>query len=287
MLTVSIELQKAFGNTKFLIALAFGCLLALISAVGNIAVYQNTLDQIIEWWDVVALDLSASSCFRFFMTSDYIQPTTDLFYALIPLLAAMPYGWSLCEEKNKGYLQNVYIRSKRKQYLAAKAFAAASSGFVVIAIPLVLNLLLCACFIPAYPTDISSVFTTGIYDSLMLVELYYSAPIAYVCFLVVLTGVFGAAWALLVLVIGGYAHDSVRLIAGLFVLLYMFGALDYKLGVFIAGSGTEFTILSPLIWLRGVVITGQTSLMVAGAWVCALLIISLLFASHFRKEDVL
>lgn len=281
------ELRKAFINMKFLVALVFGCVLALISALGNILVYENTLQEILQWWGLVAPDLSASSCFRFFMTADYIQSTTDLFYALIPLLAAVPYGWSLCKEKKTNYLDNIYVRAKRSRYLAAKALAAASSGFIVVSIPLVLNILVCSSFIPAYPTNVSSVFNTGIYDSLMFANLYYANPVLYTCFYIVLAGVFSAAWATFVLFIGGYMHDSVRLIAGLYVLLYLFSSLDYKLGVFITGSGTEFTVLSPFIWLRGVTISGNTDFLVACIWILCLLAVSVLCALHLRKEDML
>lgn len=113
---LATEIRKAFGNTWFIVATLFGCLLALISATGNIILYHETMRQILEWWGIIAPNLSASSCFRFFITSDYIQPSTDLFYALVPLLAALPYGWSLCSEKRRGYLNNVFVKSKRGRY---------------------------------------------------------------------------------------------------------------------------------------------------------------------------
>lgn len=284
---LATEIRKAFGNTWFIVATLFGCLLALISATGNIILYHETMRQILEWWGIIAPNLSASSCFRFFITSDYIQPSTDLFYALVPLLAALPYGWSLCSEKRRGYLNNVFVKSKRGRYFFAKAFAAATSGFAVVVLPLLLNCLICACFIPAYSTDIATVFNTGIYDSIMALSLYYSCPVLFVGFYIVLTGLFGAAWAVFALFLGGYAYDSVRLIAGLFVCLYLFGALDYKIGILLTGSGTEYVSLSPLIWLRGVAINGHTDIAAVLVWLSCLTMISIVLALRLRKGDVL
>ena len=64
---LATEIRKAFGNTWFIVATLFGCLLALISAMGNIILYHETMRQILEWWGIIAPNLSASSCFRFFI----------------------------------------------------------------------------------------------------------------------------------------------------------------------------------------------------------------------------
>ena len=287
MNAVSVELRKAFGNRWFAISLFVGCALALWSAAGSCALYRNTLAEIVEWWGLVAPSLSASSCFRFFMVSDYIQSATDLFYALIPLLAAMPYGWSLCEEKRRGYVHQAFLKCGRVQYVARKALAAAASGAAAVAVPLVLNCVVCICFIPAYSPDVVTVFNTGIYETVMCSELYYNAPFVFVGLYIALTALFSAGWAAFALLMGGLAHDSVRLIAGLFIFLYLFASVEYKLGVLFAGSATDYLSTSPLIWLRGVAISGATDIVVAMLWLIALLSLSIVFVLRWRREDVL
>lgn len=110
MRVVLVEMRKAFLNRWFALALAVGCSLALVSAIGSIALYNETLGYILESWGFSAPLLSASSCFRFIMTSDYVQGSTDLFYALLPLLAALPYSWSLCAEKSEDILTMLSLR---------------------------------------------------------------------------------------------------------------------------------------------------------------------------------
>lgn len=287
MNVAAVEVRKAFGNRWFAVSLFVGCVLALASAVGSCVLYGDTLAEIIEWWGLVAPSLSAVSCFRFFMTSDYIQAPTDLFYALVPLLATVPYGWSLCEERHRGYAQHAFLQCGRVRYVAGKALAAAASGGVVVAVPLILNCVACACFIPAYEPDVATVFNTGVYETVMGSELYYNVPVLFVGFYIALTALFGAGWAAFVLLMGGYAHDGVRLIAGLFVLLYLFGSLEYKLGVLLAGSAIDYLSTSPLVWLRGVAIGGNTDVVVAVAWLVGLLALSVAFAVRWGKEEVL
>ena len=205
MKVLLVEMRKAFGNRWFVLSLCIGLFLALLSATGSILLYQETEKQVVEWWGLVNPLLSASSCFRFFMQSDYIQLGTDLFYALLPLMAVMPYGWSLCQEKKTGYLQNIFVRVSRIRYLGSKAIAAALSGGFVVLFSLILNCVVCSSFIPAYAPDIASVFNTGIYEFIMGSELYYNNPILFACFYLLISFLFfcrmgsnyGSYWRLL------------------------------------------------------------------------------------------
>lgn len=282
-----LELRKAFINRWFVIALCVGLVLATISAYGVVFLYMETERMMLEWWGVTNPFLSVSSCYRFFMTSDYTQASTDLFYALLPLLAVLPYGWSLCQEKQSGYLQNIYVRVERTRYLGCKACAAALSGGTVVLAPLLLNCIICACFIPAYTPDVVSVFHTGIYESVMGSQLYYQSPLLFVGLYLILSFLFSGVWSAFVVLIGGFAKDSVRLLAGSFLVLYLLAALEYKFGILFSGSGTEYLSLSPLVWLRGVSFGGYTEIGVAVVWLLVLMLFVVICICCHRKEDML
>lgn len=153
--------------------------------------------------------------------------------------------------------------------------------------PLLLNIVLCACFIPAYAPDATTVFYTGVYDSVMASELYYDTPILFVTLYVVLTALFAASWAALTLLVGGYMNDSVRLIAGMFLCVYLFASLEYQLGVLFVGSATEYLSVSPLAWLRGVSIRGNTSIIPALVWLVVSIAVCSILWFRWRKEDAL
>ena len=283
----AVEVQKALVNRWFVLSLCFAALLSMLSAFGAVFLYLETEQRMVEWWGLVSPFLSASTCFRFFMVADYSQAATDLFYALLPLIAVMPYSWSLCQERKTCYLQNALVKTTRNRYLAGKAFAAALSGGLVVFFSLALNCVLCACFIPAYAPDVSSVFQTGIYDSVMGSELYYNDPVAFTALYLFLSFVFSALWAGFVLLLGGLAEDSTRLLAGSFLVLYLFSSFEDKMGILLFGSGTEYISISPLVWLRGVSIQGATEPWVPVLWVGVLVALSLSLLVRYGKEDVL
>lgn len=287
MSALFIEMRKAFINRWFLIAIIAGTVTALASAMGSIMLYGTSLDYIQEWWGLVDPALSNVSCFRFFMTSDYIQAATDFFYALLPLFAMVPYSWSLCKERGKNYVQGAFLQCGRSHYMAAKALAAAASGGIVVAVSLSLNCLACACFIPAYTPSVVTVFNTGVYETVMGSELFYNAPALFVVFYVVLSILFSSCWAALVQLLGWFAKSSVRLISGMFLLLYLFTGLEHKIAVLAIGDANNYISASPLIWLRGVAVSGGTDFAVAASWLVGLLLLSCLLVLSSRKDDVL
>ncbi len=284
---LSAEMYKAFYNRWFAVALSAGIVLGIISAMGTIVLYLETEKQMVEWWGLTNPLLSASSCFRFFMISDYTQPATDLFYALLPLIAVMPYGWSLCQEKKAGYLRNVFVRVSRVRYLSNKVVAACVSGGLAVILPLILNAILCACFIPAYTPDVSTVFNTGIYEFVMGSELYYKNPILFVFLYLSVSFLFSAFWAGFVVLLGGFTGSSARLMAGSFLLLYLLGSFEAQIGILLFGSGIEYLSVSPLVWLRGVAISGYTDIRATTVWLLILIVSVAILLLHWREKDVL
>lgn len=198
MAVFAVELKKALANRWFAVALGIGAVLAIASAMGNIVLYQNSIEQIISLGDSVDKGLSALSVFRMVMPADYIQPATDLFYALLFLMAVVPYGWSSSQEWQKGYVCQILSRETRRRYFVAKGAASFVAGACAIGFPLALNFIVCACWIPMFPTDVETVFNTGIYRSVMWSSLYYLHPGLYVVGYAALASVFAGLWAALI-----------------------------------------------------------------------------------------
>lgn len=72
-----------------------------------------------------------------------------LFFTFLPILAALPYGCSCQQELKEGYDKIVEVPTGRAKYLAV--FLAGGS---CIAMPLIGNFILTACFVPAVkPTN--------------------------------------------------------------------------------------------------------------------------------------
>lgn len=77
---------------------------------------------------------------------DYHFAYNTIFYMLLPLLASFAYAGSYFEDLRGGYLKNLILKTSRKKYFAAKYIVSFLSGSMAVAIPLVLNLMMCMAF---------------------------------------------------------------------------------------------------------------------------------------------
>lgn len=121
----------------------------------------------------------------FFEMVDYAIPVTqvwigtsnvghDLYFFLLPLLCAVPYGASYAMERKSGYICNVITRVDSRTYRRAKLGAVFISGGLVSVIPLIFNLMLCMCFVPVmFPLAGSGLF--AVMDSSFLSGLFFSS----------------------------------------------------------------------------------------------------------------
>jgi len=208
---VRCEIRKAFCNRWFFIALAAGCMLAAISAISNALVdYEANLVGI-EYLDSKWLDFSSSSCFKYWIVIDFIQPTTGLFFLLLPLLAVLPYAWSYLEERKSGYVGSVVVHTARIKYFFAKYIAVFLSGALAVAIPIVLNFLICACFMPARMPDVFAVIYFGIFEENLWSEVFYTNPFLYVALFTLLNFAFSGLWAVTVFALSGLLRNRVAL----------------------------------------------------------------------------
>lgn len=93
------------------------------------------------------------SCTGFSLFTSWIalHPTGSgsmLFYLILPILSAIPYGWSYCWDRKTGYYHQVITRMGRKSYFAAKNLAVFISGGLAAGLPVLMDLLACAMFLP-------------------------------------------------------------------------------------------------------------------------------------------
>ena len=243
------EIKKAFGGKMFFICLAIGTVIALISAGQNLPQY---------WAAEVDYEFAKENGMVFnpmhpifspytsWIGGDYQFSMSPLFYMLLPLLAGLAYGWSFSVERKSGYAAQVISRStKKSQYFLAKYVATFLAGGAVVAIPLLLNLVTISCFIPAYPPDIFyKMYYFMSYHYLR--GLFYSSPLAYVGYVILLDFVFAGLFAVVCVALGFFVKNKFAV-----VLLPFLGVLAVQyLQDNVFGSLIEGTV-SPMEFLRG------------------------------------
>ena len=263
------EVRKAFTNRWFAVSLVIGCTLVAISATFNTMAGYQVNELWSQYLDTKWLDLSSSSCFKYWLVVDFIQPTASLFFQLLPLLAVLPFSWSYLEESKIGYISSLITRANRKHYFLSKYIAVFLSGAIVITIPIILNFLICACFIPARLPDVFAVIYFGIYEQALWSEVFYNNPYLYVALFTSLNFVFSGIWATTVFALSAIIKNRVALIILPYLFLVYVDIVSKR--VFLDHIRIELT---PFGFLRG---TGTA--FPANGYVVALVLVVLFFIS--------
>lgn len=154
-----------------------------------------------------------------------IQWQQYLYFLIIPLLASLPYGASLFDDRKNGYIKSAIIRCGKKDYYCAKWMAVFFSGGCAAVIPLVFNLLVTMMFLSsACPEVTSSVYSVG--SRTMFAGVFYSHPFIYLAIYFVIQFIFAGLFACIALVVSDmteyrFVVDAAPLIVYVFICAVM------------------------------------------------------------------
>ena len=109
----------------------------------------------------------------------------SLFFFVFPLLVCIGYGWSFRQELETGYINQIISRVGKKRYYTSKYVSTFLSGGMILALPLLLNLIVGMTFCNlALPDETSLYFNMG--NRNFLGPLFFTHPLWF-CFLYMLT----------------------------------------------------------------------------------------------------
>ncbi len=289
---IATDLRKAFGtNPWFWGALAVGLALAALSAVQTAAVFQNTLELALKYWDKSDALYSATSCFAFWMPVDPSQWPMGVYLLIWPLLAALPYAWSWSAEKNAGLVAQQVARAPRLECFAAKAVATFLSAAAVVAVPFLANLVMCACIAPASPNWVSDVLYLGVTSDAPFSTLFYNAPLVFCLLWTVVAAVVAGLWAVLVLALTALLDNFAPTLVASYLVLHMLSYVGSQLSTILLAQVGEDIARSSLLSLNLFSVVGVRSQPDAVATLIAavavLVLGSALAAGLSLKRDVL
>lgn len=248
---LKMECKKAFKNKYFYISLGIGMLFSFMSFLYNVEGYE------LFQKDVEQLSgnpmIQAQGLYNTWIGGETISLGFTLFYTLIPILAAIPFGWSFCRERNSGYLKCIATRCSRKTYYMAKYIAVFLSGGAVIFIPLLANFILTACFVPAVKPSIIYLMYYTVGHGSLLSKLFYTHPTIYVVFFLLMDFIFAGLFAVMSYAFSLYVKNWVGVIILPFLCLlglhYSRVLLAYKV----------YEEISPLNYLHATCIENDTN----------------------------
>ena len=157
--------------------------------------------------------------------------TTSVFCSLAPLLAVLPYAWSMHAERISGYDTQILARIPRMQRLRAKLFATFCSGAVVTGITLVLNFLILAPLLPANIAFYEDANILGIYYDALFAHWFYNAPWLYVMCYTALDMFLMGCWAALVLSLSVVLSNRVSVMVVPYLALYGWNYMNAELSL--------------------------------------------------------
>lgn len=176
-----IELKRAFGNIFFLMAFVITMGICVWHFKENVWVLRN--------WVYGYKDSYPLSAFGKWIGGENssLQPT--LYYLIIPILCAIPYGKTYYFDLKSGYINQLIIRGEKKDYLVAKLMAAFLNGAVLSAVPLLFDFLLTGTVLPAImPQSGSGLFSIS--PGSIMSELFYVHPYLYLLLYLLLNATF-------------------------------------------------------------------------------------------------
>lgn len=126
---------------------------------------------------------------------------TETFFLIFPILAVIPLGYSLVSDNSTGYTIHMFTLGKRKHYYSARFISAFLVGGIVVAFPLIVNMLLYLGGNPSICPEPAN-GTSPIITESMWALLYYTHPIIYEILYVMIDFVFGGIFSCFAAAIG-------------------------------------------------------------------------------------
>ena len=226
--TLRIELWKSIHNKMFFLSLGVGIFLALadsyFSYLSVREMHQTNLDILTAGYGTGSH--AGFSLFVYWMPINGFQITSTYFYLIWPALAAIPYGWSYCQERRSGVMQQIITRSNKRTYFHSKYIAVFVSGGLAVMLPVLLNLMVDALICPY---ELPVLGLVPIFNGNFLSGLYYTSPWVYAICWCAMEFLFGGVVACLCFIIGSMLRFQVMTILVPLVLLTVFDSVSVRI----------------------------------------------------------
>lgn len=188
---LKIEISRAFRTKGMLFSLIGGCVLSVLHIIQyQIPAHQTLLQRAFE----TAPIWTPSNVAGTWIAGNGYNLEGFAYFLVVPILAMLPYGVSYFSDQEQGFLKNIYMRVKRRDYLKAKYIATFLSGGFAVTVPLLINVLCCMCLVPnLLPSTILP--QNGICAVHVWNEIYFSHPLLYITIFLLIDFCFGGIFA--------------------------------------------------------------------------------------------
>lgn len=281
---VAIEWKKLLRCKPFWAVLTVGIVCAAMAAAGEVSSYLQNEPTRASTMEYAYHQPFAFSPYTRWIPVDRIEFWANLFVFIAPMLIALAYSWSLRSELLTGYAQNLYVTVTRPRYYLSKAIVTFIAGGLTVALPLIIDFGILACFLPLYTPSIIDVTAFGIYSQVPLSQLFYQAPWLFVIARLLIDFALAGLWATLVLGLSLFLRNRVVLMVGPYLILIALKYGSEQLYALIHFSGPSITLID---LLRSSGDAYNYTLESLAACTLLMLLASVVLPLVARKRDVL
>lgn len=211
---IKIEIYKFFHCKPFYITLCIAVLIVCLDVFQNYLLVNSYINTV----DVSTFGYQSINLFIRWIGINQDTIGYLVFYNTIPLLVAIPFGWSYAVEC-KGYTNQVITRTSKFAYLVSKYIAVFISGGLVVSVPLILNFGLNALVCPAAIPDVTSLLVP-MYQGSFLSYVFYSNPCMHTLLVIIMSFCWGGAVACIALSVSVCLKKVILSVLSPFVILY-------------------------------------------------------------------
>lgn len=254
------EFSRLWSNKILYLVFGIECLIVVIQFFSETFPYRGN--------GVYQLDFYPLSVFEKWIGGEKGSFYPTLYFMLLPILMAIPYGGTFLQDIRSGYVKHIFTRSGKRAYFLAKYVVSMVSGILGV-IPLICNFCITACVLPAVSPQAGE-GTFPLVNTSLYSELFYEHPYTYLAVWLVQDMIFLGALATVSLTASFFTdYIYVPILAPFLFCMLMYG-LDM---VFQAGlSPFDFLNPSQIVEAKIWVMAGEFVLLLliggVGFWMC-------------------
>lgn len=255
---LKVELSRSLTSKSMLSALIIGLIIVLAQVFQEVIPASRFIEEGLKYNKPMFFPGSA------FMhwISQSISMETFLYYMILPILATIPFVDSFFTDKKSGYIKNVLIRAKKKDYYISKYMATFISGGLAVVIPLIVSFLITSMILPSMLPEVTN---GGVFPTSMWSKLFYTNPYFYVLGYLIIDFIFSGLIATIALSVSLIADYRFAVLIAPFLIYIFIYSLGTSLGIidyqpfFFLQSGGYFNSRFSVILIEMIILGAITS----------------------------
>lgn len=221
--SIKSELYKATHNKYFIIALILAFIIQVLSFTEFYS-YFIEAEQMETIADTMPVLYDNYSVYVNWIGHEATSTGFYLATYMLPLIAVLPFGWSLFSEIHNNYQNNMICRLGKTKYFTSKYIAVFFTGAFVVAFMLLSNFVMCS-FIGVLDSPRTYTLVTIVFRGHFASKLLYTHPFVFMLIWTGIAALWGGALAGLTMVFAQILKKSIFVLAVPFVIPILLDSL--------------------------------------------------------------